>query len=150
MVLLWVFKYELNTGTKDELSRWFELCERMGIRYPRVVLAQTLLETGHFKSKICVKCKNLFGMKPSKRNIRECLKHAGYSSYTESLRDYKLWQDARLSKLKVLPKDDEEYIEWLNCVMRIRGETCIPYAEDPFYTRKLRVKLQQIEQLEGG
>lgn len=37
--------------------------DRYGVHHPRIVLAQSLLETDHFKSRVCREDKNLFGLR---------------------------------------------------------------------------------------
>lgn len=67
------------------------------IKYPEIVLKQAKLETGNYKSNICLKNNNLFGMRFSwKRQsveIAEALGHAVYENWIQSILDYKLWQD---------------------------------------------------------
>jgi uncharacterized FlgJ-related protein len=61
------------------------------------VLAQTMLETGRFTSKVCLENKNLFGMKmPGQRKTKALgtkNNHAYYNSYLDSVIDYFLWLD---------------------------------------------------------
>ena len=76
----------------------------MGIVYPDIVMAQARIETAHFTSKIFKENHNLFGMKlPKQRNttaIGEQYNHAEYTSWRQSVIDYKLWQDRVLTKVK--------------------------------------------------
>ena len=69
-----------------------------GVQHKDVVLRQVMIETGNLSSKICLENNNLFGMKLPR--VRETVAlgskrgHAYYASWIDSVRDYKLWQDA--------------------------------------------------------
>ena len=79
-------------------EKFGKMVRSVGIVYPDIAIAQSLLETGHFKSKIFNQNNNLFGMKnPSKRNtLSKGTKngHAYFSSWQDSVKDYKLWQSS--------------------------------------------------------
>ena len=91
------------------------------IKYPDVALAQSMWETGHFKSNVFKSNFNLFGMKkPEKRPTTatgENRGHAQYKNWVDSVKDYKMWQDSQ-KKLSLLPKN--QYIDNLNLMY------CIP------------------------
>lgn len=76
----------------------------IGIAYPDIVMAQAKIETAHFTSKIFRENNNLFGMKlPERRSttaIGEQYNHASYTSWRQSVIDYKMWQDKVLTKVK--------------------------------------------------
>ena len=78
--------------------------DEVGIVYPDIVMAQAKIETAHFTSKIFKENNNLFGMKlPRQRSttaIGEQYNHAEYTSWRQSVIDYKLWQDKVLTKVK--------------------------------------------------
>jgi len=113
------------------------------IRFPKVVLAQMILETGTFKSKIFKENHNPFGMKHNKRGFSTGVKnghanyphmsHKGYCTwecYDFAFMDYRNWQD------KYLPDSvttEEQYLYYLD---HLPGG--LRYAEDPLYTIKLR------------
>jgi uncharacterized FlgJ-related protein len=71
--------------------------DTLGIEHKEIVMQQIALETGMLTSNICRENNNLFGMKQAR--VRETTAlgtkrgHAYYSSYIESIKDYKLWQD---------------------------------------------------------
>jgi len=79
-------------------EKFGKMVRSVGIVHPDIAIAQSLLETGHFKSKIFNDNNNLFGMKnPSKRNtLSKGTKngHAYYDSWQDSVKDYKLWQSS--------------------------------------------------------
>lgn len=76
----------------------------MGIVYPDIVMAQAKIETAHFTSKVFRENHNLFGMRlPRKRSttaIGEQYNHAEYTSWRQSVVDYKIWQDRVLTRVK--------------------------------------------------
>ena len=94
--------------------------KKQGVMYPEVALAQSMLETGYFKSPIFLDNNNLFGMKhPKQRPTTSKGKNRGHASFTnwqDSVKDYKMWQD--YNHLSNLSKTD--YINKLNRIY------CIP------------------------
>lgn len=90
--------------------------KKQGVRFPDVALAQARLETGHYKSDVFKDNNNLFGMKhPSVRQTVSKGKNRGHANYTtwqDSVKDYKLWQD--FYKVSSMSKD--QYINKLNKV----------------------------------
>lgn len=110
------------------------LYARYGIKFPRVVAAQSIHETSFFNSTIYRENKNLFGMKWNKRGFASSVNrgHAKYASQAYSLMDYKAWQD---NVLRLRPVDTErEYLELLNNLPLCGG---CRYAEDLEYTDKV-------------
>jgi flagellum-specific peptidoglycan hydrolase FlgJ len=97
---------------------------------PEIVLSQAILETGHFKSKICIENNNLFGMRRSRARLNKCSGitqngYATYRSWYDCIMDMKLFQQWYLSK----GRDLSDYFVFL---------MQIGYAEDPGYMVKLR------------
>lgn len=88
--------------------------KKQGVMYPDVALAQSMLETGYFKSDIFLDNNNLFGMKHPRQ--RPTLSkgpnrgHASFNDWQDSVKDYKMWQE--YNKLSNLSKD--QYIAKLN------------------------------------
>jgi uncharacterized FlgJ-related protein len=78
-------------------SQVYNEIRRAGIKYPDIALAQAILESGHFKSKLAKHNNNLFGMRmPKKRETTAVGTRYGYARYLswkDSVEDYKLWQD---------------------------------------------------------
>ena len=87
------------------------------IKYPNIVLAQAVLESGHFDSDIFKENNNLFGMKqPSVRKTLATGKnrgHATFKNWVDSVRDYKMFQDqngySNLSVNDYMKKLEKEY-----------------------------------------
>lgn len=87
--------------------------KRNGILYPKVVLAQAILETGWFRSSLCRERHNLFGLTNPHTG-----KYYEFDHWTESVRAY-------LTKVQYKYKGGN-YLLWLRD---------IGYAEDPGYVR---------------
>lgn len=87
--------------------------KRNGILYPKVVLAQAILETGWFRSSLCRERNNLFGLTNPRTG-----KYYEFDHWTESVRVY-------LTKVQYKYKGGN-YLLWLRD---------IGYAEDPGYVR---------------
>ena len=98
------------------------------IQHPDIVLRQSELETGHYNSELFSVANNLFGMRLA--HVRETVAigeynyHARYSHWTESVKDYKLWQEYYISQGYRL----DNYFAFLQY---------IGYAEDPIYLLKI-------------
>lgn len=99
----------------------------LNIKFPHIVLAQSQLETGGYKSAIFRENHNLFGMKVATQrpttNKGEESGHAYYDTWRESVVDYAFYQAKYLSNLK----NEAEYLAYLKQ----------SYAEDPNYIPKL-------------
>lgn len=95
----------------------YEACEYYNINNPEIVVAQAILETGHYRSEGCKKDNNLFGLYNSYK--REYFK---FSHWTESVKAYK-------NMIQYKQKEGEEYFSFLKR---------ISYAEDSLYNNKLK------------
>jgi hypothetical protein len=101
------------------------------IKFPNIVFAQSLIETGHFTSDLLHMENNLFGMKfPVKRQTTSSgISNSGYASYekwTDSVEDYFLWQQNMLNG-----RDNITESEYLSLLGRV-------YAEDKDYVSKIK------------
>ncbi len=109
-------------------EKFKEYLLQLNIKFPHIVYAQAILETGNFKSKIFKSNNNLFGMKEAKvratTNLGTDLGHAMYGHWRESVVDYALFQCAFLTKIKT----EEGYYEYLK----------ENYAESPNYVTKVK------------
>ena len=85
-------------------EKLIELLKGLNVKYPHIVLAQSKLETGHFKSKIFNENNNLFGMKEAKVRIHTAKgtknEHAYYENWVESVYDYAFYQSTYHSDKK--------------------------------------------------
>lgn len=67
--------------TKENL---YKALKKHGIKYPKIVLAQAILETGHFSSRVCKDKNNLFGLRHSKG-------YYDFDHWEESVVAYRDW-----------------------------------------------------------
>ena len=96
--------------------------EKNGIKYPKIVLAQAILETGWFKSPVCRNKHNLFGLTNPRTG-----KYYEFNHWTESVKAY-------YTKVQYRYKGGN-YLLWLKK---------IGYAEDPGYIRAVTRVLRQL------
>lgn len=101
---------------------------RNGIRHPKIVLAQAILETGWFRSPLCRNRHNLFGLTNPKTG-----KYYKFNHWTESVRAYMTKVQYRYCQKKQMSQSAVDYLMWLQQ---------IGYAEDPRYVREL-IKVMQ-------
>lgn len=85
------------------------------VLYPEIVVAQAILETGHFKSYLCKSHNNLFGLKSGNSYMK-------FDHWTDCVAAYKRY----IQNWKKPPKDYYKYLKDLG------------YATDPEYTEKLK------------
>jgi len=105
----------VNEFSKSQFSKEavVEELKRLNVKYPHIVLAQALIESGHFQSNIFRANNNLFGMKEAKQRTTTArgtnLGHAYYDNWKESILDYAIFQSAYLRDLKT----EEQYLSYL-------------------------------------
>jgi uncharacterized FlgJ-related protein len=129
---LHVVKEQEEPFSKEAL---IEMIKELGIKHPEIVLAQSILETGHWTSNIFKENYNLFGMKQARSRIRTAkgtqLNHAYYNSWQESVYDYAFYQCRYLSKIS----SDEDYFAALDA----------SYAEANNYSMHLKKIIEKEE-----
>jgi uncharacterized FlgJ-related protein len=122
-----------NEFTEDKFA---DELKRLNVRFPHIVMAQSILETGAFKSNIFKENHNLFGMKEatSRLNLAKGTQnnHAAYSNWEDSVMDYALWSSTYANKAQ----SENEYFQILNS---------LGYAEDNGYELKLREIIQKYD-----
>ena len=127
---------QIESNTQEGITKesLYEQIMKYGIKFPDVVFAQAVLESGEFTSKLFKSANNLFGMKIP--TIRESSANgktkSGYSSYEGweySVYDYSLWQDHMLKSRNDITK--KQYFALLGKV----------YADDPQYVKKLKQRI---------
>jgi hypothetical protein len=120
----------LDKFTEDKL---ISLMKELKIQFPHIVLAQSMLETGQWKSDIFLQNHNLFGMKVSHRRVTTSkgsnLGHAYYDHWRESVYDYAFYQCRYLNGIK----DETDYFSYLNA----------NYAGDTLYVQKVKELIQR-------
>lgn len=100
----------------------------LNVKYPHIVLAQSIIETGEWSSKIFIENHNLFGMKKATQRITTAKgtnsNHAYYNHWRESVYDYAFYQSRYLHSIKT----EEQYFQYLSA----------SYAEDSRYVEKVK------------
>jgi len=111
--------------SKDKL---IQMLKDLNVKQPHIVMAQSMAETGHWKSQIFLENNNLFGMKEAARRITTAegtnRNHAYYNHWRESVYDYAFYQCRYLSSIR----NEAEYFQYLGA----------SYAEDPNYVQNLK------------
>lgn len=97
---------------------------RNGIRHPKIVLAQAILETGWFRSPLCRNRHNLFGLTDPKTG-----KYYEFNHWTESVRAYYTKIQYRYCQKNQTSTSDVDYLKWLQQ---------IGYAEAPMYIQSVK------------
>ena len=107
--------------------------KRLNLKYPHIVYAQAMLESGNFTSKIFKENNNMFGMKQAKVRINLASgtqhNHAYFKSWEECLYDFAFHRATYLSKLRT----ENDYYQYLGKY----------YAEDPGYIYKLKTMVNK-------
>ena len=116
-----------------------DMIKELDIKYPYIVLAQSILETGHWTSIVFKENHNLFGMKMANKRIKTAkgtqLNHAYYNNWQESVYDYAFYQCRYLSKIN----SEQEYYDALDAT----------YAEAFKYSEKLKeiIKNEKLKEI---
>lgn len=105
----------------------------LNFKFPYIVLAQSIQETGNYTSTIFRENNNLFGMKEAviRTNLAKGTNrgHAYYDSWQDSVIDYALFSATYLPDIKT----EGEYFEYLRQ----------NYAEDPMYVERLKALIKK-------
>lgn len=105
-----------DDGLSDlTIENLYKVLDKYDVKFPNIVMAQALLETGRFTSPLCLQSHNLFGLRhPSDGS------YYVFNSWEESVKAYK--DDVQYKY------DGGDYYAFLNR---------IGYAQDPKYTSKV-------------
>lgn len=109
---------------KPTVELVLQACEYYNIQHPDIVVAQAILETGHFRSENCIKKNNLFGL---------------YNSYKHEFFEFDHWSESVKAYHNLIQYryTEGDYFKWLEK---------IGYAEDTLYVSKVKsIKEQYIE-----
>ena len=107
---------EFFLNANPSISSLKQACEYYDIQHSDIVIAQAILETGHFRSNICKTKNNLFGLYNSSKN-----EYFSFNHWSESIEAYK--------KMVQYKYKEGDYYKWLDT---------IGYAIDPLYIDKLK------------
>ena len=111
---------EINFIKSDDIDQYiYEAMGYFDVRFPDLVYAQSILETGYYSSDVCLQKNNLFGLYDSTNRT-----YRTYKYWWESVREYK-----RLVQDKFKGETLEEYLIFLDT---------LPYATDTAYITKLK------------
>ena len=110
-----VLRYYDGDSHELNLDNLVSVVREVGLEAQLFVLAQALLETGHFRSRVCKVYHNLFGLYDSKRK--------GYFRFAQ-------WEDSVVAYQRMIQRryNGGNYLDFLRR---------IGYAEDPRYTAKV-------------
>jgi len=120
---------EQNQFSEDKLVG---LLKELNVKFPHIVMAQSMIETGKWKSNKFKENHNLFGMKEAKQRVTTAggtqNNHAFYESWRESVYDYAFYQCRYLSEIKT----ESQYFQYLSN----------SYAEDKRYVEVLKKTIE--------
>lgn len=116
---------KIFTSDPPTVATVYHACIKHGIKYPDIVTAQSVLETGYYKSDLCKQNNNLFGLYNSNR--REYYK---FNTWEESILGYKNLVEYKFADTLDLSK--ENYLKFLEN---------LPYAMDQDYIKKVKTIL---------
>jgi uncharacterized FlgJ-related protein len=112
-----------------------EEIKRLNFRFPHIVYAQSILETGTWTSPIFKENHNLFGMKEARirTNLAEGThrSHAYYNNWRESVYDYALYYATYLHSIRT----EDDYFDYLDA----------SYAEATNYVGALKKIIEEEE-----
>lgn len=115
----------IDPFSEDELVT---MMRDLNIKLPYIPLAQSMLETGNWKSSMFLENHNLFGMKQSVRRVSTAKGmnngHAYYDTWRESVYDYAFYQSRYMNTIK----SEDDYFSYLRAT----------YATDSMYVDKLK------------
>lgn len=94
-----------------------EALKYYGVKHPEIVYAQAVLETGNFKSNLCLEKNNLFGLYNSK-----AIRYYRFNHWSESIESY-------VNNIQDRYRPPNNYYKFLSD---------IGYAEDPNYIKKIK------------
>ena len=103
-----------------------DACEHYDIKHIDIVVAQSILETGMYRSEQCLKHNNLFGLYNSRRQV-----YFRFNHWTESVKAYRDLIQYRYT--------GGDYYKWLDK---------IGYAEDSLYIIKVKGIVKRYETLD--
>lgn len=91
-----------------------DLLKELNVKFPHIVMAQSIVETGHWTSNIFKENHNLFGMKQARVRVNTArgtqYNHAYYDNWRESVYDYAFYQCRYLGSIKT----EDDYFQYLS------------------------------------
>lgn len=108
--------------TQDRNQVW-DYIQKTTLKHKDVVLKQSILETGHYKSYSCRERHNLFGFTYNGNLLI-------FDHWKKSV-DYYVWWQGKYY-------EGGDYYEFLDCLYKRKDGSCVRYAKDRKYTEKLK------------
>jgi len=132
-------KLVIVNNSEDSFTQtaFIDLLKDLNVKFPHIVLAQSIVETGHWTSNIFKENHNLFGMKQARIRVNTAkgtqYNHAYYHDWRESVYDYAFYQCRYLGGIRT----EDEYFQYLSQ----------SYAEAPDYVKILKgvIKKEKLE-----
>lgn len=96
---------DIDLRTNDTFSEedLIKEIKRLPFKYKEIILAQAMIESGHYKSPVFKEGRNLFGLREARARITTAkgtvLNHAEYDSWKESVLDRLIYEVKYLDKL---------------------------------------------------
>ena len=116
-----IYNNEKTKSNELTIENLYAALKKHGIKYPKIVLAQAILETGSFRSRVCNEYNNLFGLRHSNG-------YYVFDHWEESVIAYK-------NKVQYKHRDNENYYAFLKR---------IGYASAKDYVRRVREIVSQL------
>ena len=116
-----IYNNEKAKPTELTIENLYAALKKHGIKYPKIVLAQAILETGRFRSRVCNENNNLFGLRHSNG-------YYVFDHWEESVIAYK-------NKVQYKHRDNENYYAFLKR---------IGYSTSKDYVRRVREIVSQL------
>ena len=123
-------------------EKFVEELKRLNVKYPYIVMAQSIAETGHYKSQVFKENHNLFGMKMARVRVNTANGaqngHAYYDDWYQSVYDYAFYQCSVLSNINT----EEEYFLYLSSFYAEAGDKYTKLLKEIIRTEKLKEKFK--------
>ena len=116
-----IYNNEKTKSNELTIENLYAALKKHGIKYPKIVLAQAILETGRFRSRVCNENNNLFGLRHSNG-------YYVFDHWEESVIAYK-------NKVQYKHRDNENYYAFLKR---------IGYSTSKDYVRRVREIVSQL------
>jgi hypothetical protein len=123
----------IKQNDKFSQEKLVVMMKDLNVKFPWIPMAQSMVETGHWKSNIFIENNNLFGMKEAKQRVTTAEgtqnNHAYYATWRESVYDYAFYQCRYLGSIN----SEQEYFQYLSA----------SYAEAPHYIEALKATIEK-------
>lgn len=131
-----------NEKNKFTEEKFVEELKRLNVKFPHIVMAQAIVETGHYKSEIFKENHNLFGMKQANLRINTARGtnkgHAYYDNWEQSIYDYAFYQCRYLGNIK----GETEYYLYLSSVYAEAGDGYVNLIKKVIQDEKLKERFK--------